>query len=63
METQACKHALIGAQVKIKCSGEQGEVIGFAQYSESCDQALIRYQAADGRAVQSWWDVSAIEII
>lgn len=55
------KHWIIGASVRITCSGEEGQVVGFAQYSDAGDQVLIRYKAADGRAVQSWWDLLAVE--
>lgn len=51
----------IGGQVKIRCSGEQGEVIGRAEYSGSEDQYLIRYRCADGRATQAWWEEDALE--
>lgn len=52
-----------GAHVKIKCSGEKGEVIGRATYPDRPNQFLIRYAAGDGRAVQDWWDVSAIAAV
>ena len=49
--------------VLITCSGETGTVIGYAQYKSAEDQALIRYKAADGRAVEAWWSISALEPI
>lgn len=56
------KHAL-GDKVKIKCSNEEGEIIGRAQYVSSDDSFLVRYKAADGRAVENWWCESAIEAV
>lgn len=50
----------LGDTVVIDCSGEFGTVIGTAQYIASEDTMLIRYRAGDGRAVESWWPVSAI---
>ncbi len=47
-------------RVEIVCSGEQGFIIGKASYSEGSAQALVRYKAADGRAVESWWNESAL---
>jgi len=53
----------IGTIVKIKVSGESGEIIGRAQYRSGVDQYLIRYKCGDGRAVESWWQIDAIEAI
>lgn len=50
----------LGQGVTIVVSGEEGEVIGRAEFSKSEDQYLVRYKAADGRAVESWWNVSAL---
>lgn len=50
----------LGAEVKIRCSGEQGMVIGRAEYVDSADQYLVRYKAADGRAVTNWWSDGAL---
>lgn len=47
--------------VKITASGEAGEVIGRAEYTDSETSYYIRYKAADGRAVESWWNESALE--
>lgn len=51
----------IGDKVRIKVSQEAGEVIGLAFYAESAPSALVRYCAGDGRAVQDWWNISALE--
>lgn len=47
-------------QVTIAASGETGEVIGRAEYAASESTYLVRYKAADGRAVESWWNESAL---
>ena len=51
----------LGDKVVIACSGETGKVVGYAQYLDNGDQCLVRYKAGDGRAVESWWPVSALE--
>jgi hypothetical protein len=51
----------LGASVRISVSGETGVVIGLATYLDQSPQALVRYCAADGRAVESWWNFSALE--
>ena len=48
-------------QVTIAASGEQGVVIGRAEYDTSENQYYIRYKAADGRATESWWGESALQ--
>ena len=50
----------LGVDVIITCSGEHGEIIGRAEYPVNEDQYLVRYVAGDGRAVESWWSVSAL---
>ncbi len=50
-------------QTKIIASGETGEIIGRAEYTSSENTYLLRYKAADGRAVENWWNESAIEAI
>jgi hypothetical protein len=52
----------IGDEVVIAASGERGEVIGLAVFARSEASAQLRYKAADGRAVESWWQVSALEL-
>lgn len=47
-------------QVRIIVSGEQGEVIGRADYIANESSYLIRYKCADGRAVEQWWIESAL---
>lgn len=50
----------LGSKLTISCSGEEGEVIARAEYLTSENQYLLRYKAADGRAVESWWNESAL---
>ncbi len=52
----------LAQRVVITASGENGMIIGRAEYSSSEPSYLIRYCAADGRAVESWWTQSAIEL-
>lgn len=50
----------LGRRVVIAESGEEGEVMARADYSYSENSYYIRYKAADGRAVESWWGESAL---
>lgn len=54
---------MLGQQVKITCSEETGIVIARCERLSAEPQYLIRYRAADGRAVQCWWDYSAISVL
>lgn len=47
--------------LRIKASGELGDVIGRAEYANTENGYLIRYKAGDGRATESWWGESALE--
>ena len=49
------------AKVKLKLSGEKGEVIGRAEYTYCENHYMVRYRAGDGRQTESWWGESAIE--
>lgn len=51
----------LNARVRIVESGEAGTVIGRADYTHSEDSYLVRYKAGDGRAVENWWTVGALE--
>jgi len=46
----------IGSYVELTVSGEFGEVIGRAQYQNAPNCYLVYYKAADGRAVEVWWN-------
>ena len=50
----------LGQNVKIIGSQEVGRIIGRAQYVHAEPNYLVRYKSADGRAVESWWTVSAL---
>jgi hypothetical protein len=51
----------LGQSVSIAASGEQGEVVGRAEYDTSENQYYLRYCAGDGRAVERWWGESALK--
>lgn len=44
----------------IACSGETGECIARSENLISDPQYLLRYQCADGRAVEAWWSQEAL---
>ena len=44
----------------IEVSGETGKVIGRAEYTTGEVAFRIRYKSADGRAVETWWDETAL---
>jgi len=48
-------------RVKITESGETGFVKGRAEYKTHENCYWLHYKAADGRAVEGWWDESLIE--
>ncbi len=50
----------LGSSVIITASGEGGEVIGRAEYVHCERGYLVRYKAADGRAVEGWWTESSL---
>lgn len=52
----------LGEEVNITASGEHGQIIGRAEYQVSENAYLLRYRAADGRAVEIWWTESALNI-
>lgn len=52
----------IGQNITIEASGETGKIIGAALYLTGENSYLIRYKAADGRAVDAWWQESALSI-
>lgn len=49
-----------GQELVIAVSNEIGEVIGRAEYPRAEPSYLLRYKAADGRAVEQWWAESAL---
>ncbi len=52
----------LGDKVTIAISGETGTVEGLVTYRNSKAQALVYYEAADGRAVQDWCYLSQLKI-
>ena len=48
-------------KVIISTSGEQGQVIGRAEYVHAEPSYLVRYKAADGTAVEAWWTARALD--
>jgi len=51
---------VLGKTATIMCSNERGIIIGYAVFEDQNPQMLIRYKAADGRAVEQWWYASAV---
>ncbi len=51
----------LGQQVRIAASGEAGQIVGRAEYISSCSSYLLRYQGADGRAIEAWWTEDALQ--
>lgn len=47
--------------VELTGSGEQGLVIGRAEYLYAEHGYLVRYTTADGRLVEAWWGESALQ--
>jgi len=50
----------LGTEVQIAVSSEAGIVVGRADYINQSRQYLIRYKAADGRGIESWWAEDAL---
>ncbi|MGY0197694.1 hypothetical protein ACWA7J_21730 [Leptothrix sp. BB-4] len=46
--------------VILKLSGEAGSVRARTEYVTRENAYLVRYLSADGRAVEAWWDESAL---
>lgn len=53
----------LGDTVAIAASGEAGKVIGRAEYAHDENSYLVRYKAGDGRAVEAWWQESALTYV
>jgi len=52
-----------GQAVVIAVSGEKGTIQGRTEYMESANQYSVRYKAGDGRAVEAWWEESALAAV
>lgn len=50
----------LNQQVTIDVSGEQGTIIGRAEFVNSEPTYQLRYKNADSRAIESWWSESAL---
>ncbi|MEE9923718.1 MAG: hypothetical protein PBV01_10200 [Brucella anthropi] len=50
----------LGQTVTLAMSGEQGVVVGRAEYEIDEDCYLVRYKAGDGHLDENWWPESAI---
>jgi hypothetical protein len=50
----------MGELLNIDTSVEFGHVVARAEYAHGEDMYLLRYRAADGRAVEQWWGESAL---
>lgn len=51
----------IGQAVELAMSGERGVVVVRAEYDANERSYYVRYKAADGRQVESWWGQSALK--
>lgn len=51
----------LNTTVTITASGEQGTVIGRAEYTNSINNYYVRYRTADGRATHEWWTEDALQ--
>jgi hypothetical protein len=51
----------IGQRLALIVSGENGEAVARSESANAEPSYLIRYAAADGRAVEAWWAQSALE--
>ena len=52
----------LGEGVVIDASGETGMVVARAEYLIAKNSYNVRYQCADGRAVEQWWTESALSV-
>lgn len=50
----------LGHWLRITCSNEPGQCISRSESLTGEPQYLLRYKAADGRAVEAWWAQSAL---
>lgn len=51
----------LNQEVTIAVSGEQGTVLGRAEYTTSSNTYYVRYRTADGRATEQWWQEDALQ--
>jgi hypothetical protein len=53
----------IGQRVELVESGEQGKIVGRAEFAEDAETYYVQYKAADGRLTRSWWPASALKVV
>lgn len=53
----------LGQTAVIEVSGEEGVVIGRAEYQHGEPTFLLRYRRADGLAHEEWWAGSALNAV
>lgn len=53
----------LSTPVEILISGEAGHVKARAEYVTNANAYLVHYKAADGRAVDNWFDESEIQAV
>ncbi len=51
----------LGDHVKISSSGETGAIKSRAEHTAHKNNYQVHYKAADGRAVDCWWDEADLE--
>lgn len=51
----------LGQRVKLVESGEQGLVMGRAEYRHTENHYFVRYMDGSGRQVEQWWGQSALD--
>jgi len=52
----------LGDEVAISSSGEMGKIVGRVEYLyRGENEYLVHYKAADGRAVEAWWEEPMLE--
>tara|TARA_R110000851_G_scaffold43447_3_gene107419 strand:+ start:55 stop:249 length:195 start_codon:yes stop_codon:yes gene_type:complete len=49
-------------EVTIKISGEKGHIKSRAEHTTSDSNYRVMYKAADGRAVENWFDDAELEL-
>lgn len=48
-------------QVRFRVSGEEGKIIGRAEYSHMSNSYMVEYKDASGRARVEWWIEHSLE--
>lgn len=51
----------LGQEVEIRISSESGSVKARAEYKNGPKQYLVHYKAADGRAVEAWFEEEELQ--